>query len=117
MVLLVLLNNFLHDFSAAGWLFGMVLAASLMRKLRAGNAGTAPLKDVLRTVLLLMRFSLGGIIFFGVFRALAYRRYEWNAMAGQSQVTLLLVKHVILAGLVVVGFVLAFRARSLLRED
>ena len=117
MALLVLLNNFLHDFSAAGWIFGVVLAASLMRKLGPGNEGAGPLKDVLRTVLLLMRFSLAGIIIFGLFRALAYRRYEWNAVAGQGQVTLLLVKHVILAGLVVVGLVLTIRARRLLRED
>ena len=117
MALLVLLNNFLHDFSAAGWLFGMALVGIILRRIRAGGEVLGPLKDVLRTVLRLMGLSLAGIIVFGVVRALAYRRYEWNAAAGQGQVTLLLVKHVLLTGLVVAGFVFAARAKKYLREE
>jgi putative copper export protein len=116
MALLVLLNNFLHDFSAAGWLFGMVLVGVILKRIRAGGEGLGPLKDVLRTVLRLMSFSLAGIILFGVVRALAYRRYEWSVQAGQGQVTLLLVKHVFLAGLVAAGFILTARARKSLRQ-
>ncbi len=116
MALLVLLNNFLHDFSAAGWLFGMVLVGIILRRIRAEGGGAQALKGVLRTVLRLMGFSLAGIIVFGVVRALAYRQYEWNAAAGQGQVSLLVVKHVFLAGLVAAGFVMAAKARKSLRE-
>jgi hypothetical protein len=33
-----------------------------------------------------MRLSLGGIIVFGIIRALAYKTFEWNAAAGEGQV-------------------------------
>ncbi|NIM99851.1 MAG: hypothetical protein GTO24_17780 [candidate division Zixibacteria bacterium] len=70
--------------------------------------------DLLKTLSLMVKLSFGGIVLFGVFRALAYKDYEWNAAAGQSQVTLLIVKHVILAGVVVLGLVYYVRANRLL---
>jgi len=115
MALLVILNNFLHDFSAAGWLFGTVLLWIILKRLSRAGDGIHALKDVLRTVLYLMKLSMAGIIIFGIIRAFAYRRYEWNAVAGQDQVTLLIVKHIFLAGLAVIGFVLIARARKTLR--
>lgn len=117
MALLVLLNNFLHDFSAAGWLFGTVLLWIILKRLPGAREGTDALRGVLRPVVRLMGFSMAGIIIFGVIRAFAYRQYEWNADAGQSQVTLLLVKHIFLAGLATIGFLLVARARKALREE
>lgn len=113
MALLVLLNNFLHDFSAAGWIFGTVLAWTLLRRSRA--EASDPLKTFMRPILRLMGASLAGIILFGFFRALAYRRYEWSVLAGHGQVTLLLIKHVVLAALVAVGLVIVSKARKSLR--
>ena len=117
MALLVLLNNFLHDFSAAGWLFGTILLWIILKRLPRAGEGIYALKGVLRTILHLMTLSMAGIIVFGIIRAFAYNRYEWNAVAGQDQVTLLIVKHIFLAGLVVIGFVLVARARKTLCEE
>jgi hypothetical protein len=115
MAILVLLNNFLHDFSAAGWLFCTVILWSMLRKeIPAGDAGKIII-DTIKTILLLMRLSLGGIILFGVFRALAYKTYEWNTAAGEDQVTLLIVKHIILLGVFIIGVAFYTRAKKLFK--
>lgn len=116
MAILVLLNNFLHDFSAAGWLFGTVLLWSILRKEMPNSDRGMPIVDILKTVLLLMRFSFAGIVIFGVLRAIAYKSYEWNAAAAQSQVTLLIVKHVILTLIFVLGLVYYIKATRFIRK-
>ena len=116
MAILVLLNNFLHDFSAAGWLFGSVLLWSMMRKDISNPAAGRFIADGLKKVLFLMRLSLAGIVVFGIVRTLAYKTYEWNAAAGQSQITLLIIKHVILTGVFAVGLICYIRARKLVRK-
>lgn len=109
MALLILLNNFLHDFSAAGWLVGTVLLWSIFKK------GVPPIDDggtvtgILKTILILMRVSLIGIIIFGLARAFAYKTYEWNEAAGQGQVTLLIVKHIVFTAIFVPGLVYYIR--------
>lgn len=112
MAVIVLLNNFLHDFSAAGWIFGSLILWVILRK--SGGNATGDSDDTVMAVLkmdmLLMRLSLAGIIVFGAFRALAYRTYEWNAAAGEGQITLLVVKHIILTVVFVIGLVLYRRA-------
>ena len=92
--LLVLINNYLHDFSAAGWVFGSMLLWSIARKkIPAGKSNTI-IVDMLRQTLLMTKISFAGIVVFGVVRAFAYKTYEWNAAAGQSQVTFLIIKHI-----------------------
>jgi len=115
MAILVLLNNFLHDFSAAGWLFCTVILWSILRKEIPGSDAGKIIIDTIKTILLLMRISLGGIIVFGIIRALAYKTYEWNAAAGESQVTLLIVKHILLLGVFIIGVVYYIRAKKLLK--
>jgi uncharacterized membrane protein len=110
------LNNFLHDFSAAGWLFGTVLLWSILRKEMPNSDRGIPIVDILKTILLLMRFSFAGIAIFGVLRAIAYKSYEWNAAAGQSQVTLLIVKHVILSLIFIFGLVYYIKATRFIRK-
>lgn len=116
MEILVLLNNFLHDFSAAGWLFGTVLLWSILRKkISDGDKGIV-ISEILKTVLMLMRFSFAGIVIFGVIRAIAYKSYEWNAAAGQSQITLLIVKHVILSLIFIFGLIYYCKATRFVRK-
>lgn len=116
MAVLVLLNNFLHDFSAAGWIVGAVLLWSILRKEIPDSGRGIAIVDILKTVLLLMRFSFAGIVIFGVLRAIAYKTYEWNAAAGQSQVTLLVVKHVILSLIFLFGLVYYIKAKRFIRK-
>jgi len=112
MALLVLLNNFLHDFSAAGWIFSTIILWSILRKKNRLDKEPRVVTDILKMIMFLMRLSLAGIIIFGLLRALAYREFEWNAEAGNSQIVLLIVKHVILAGVLIFGFVYYNRAKK-----
>ncbi len=116
MTIVVMLNNFLHDFSAAGWIFGTVLLWTMIRKKIPGGDAGATIIQVLKQVILLMGLSLAGVVIFGVFRALAYQKYEWNAAAGEAQVTLLIVKHIILAGVLVLGLHNCGRAKKMIKK-
>ena len=109
---LVLLNNFMHDFSAAGWLAGTIVLW-LMQRPPTERALTFP--DVLRAMRGFMAFALFGIVVFGAVRAAAYKTYEWNPAAGDAQVTLLIVKHIVFTVLFVPGVVVTVRAGRLLR--
>jgi hypothetical protein len=116
LAILVLLNNSLHDPSAAAWLFGTVLLWSILRK-KIPEGHTSPIVvDILGTILILMGLSIAGIVVFRVLRTLAYRNYEWSTTAGQGQVMLLITKHVIFTVVFVVGFVYYFRASKLVRK-
>lgn len=116
MAILVLLNNLLHDFSAAGWFVGTVLLFSILRKtIPAGDSGIM-IAGVLKTVLLLMKLSVVGIVIFGVLRAIAYKSYEWSAAAGQGQVTFLIVKHVILSLIFLLGLIYYIKAKKFMKK-
>ncbi len=115
LAILVLLNNFLHDFCAAGWVFGAVILWSVLpSKIPTGDSGTIAVK-LLGTVLVLMRLSVIGIVLFGLLRTVAYRTYEWNEAAGDSQVLLLIIKHVIFTLIFLAGLVYYIKASKLIR--
>ncbi len=117
MALLVLLNNFLHDFSAAGWLFAAVVLCSLLRKNETDDKQVYKiLVDTIKTVLLLMRLSFVGIVVFGVIRTLTYKSYEWSPAAGQGQVTLLAVKHIFFTFVFLVGLNYYIKASKLTKK-
>ena len=116
MALIVLLNNFMHDFSAAGWLFASILLLVILRKHSDEIKTSASLADLTGFLLLLTRLSLAGIIIFGVGRALAYKNYEWNPAAGQGQVTLLIIKHVIFTVVFIAGMICYFKAAKIVKK-
>ena len=113
MAVLVLLNNFLHDFSAAGWIFGLIFLGVLLKRAKKAGDHDPALGEIISVNVLLMKLSLGGIFLFGLFRLLAYRAYEWSATAGQGQITLLAIKHVFLFGLVIWGLRLMAQAKKM----
>jgi hypothetical protein len=116
MALLVLLNNFLHDFSAAGWLFCTLLLWKLLKEEIPADKSGDILRRHIKTIRWLMKLSLGGIVVFGLVRACTYKAYEWSEAAGDAQITLLIIKHIILAVVFYFGVVLFIRAGKLLKE-
>lgn len=116
MALIVLLNNFLHDFSAAGWIFSTLILWRILKKQSPGETMASAVVEAIKMVLFLMRASMAGIILFGVVRALAYKTYEWSEAAGDAQVTLLVIKHVLLAATVVAGIMIYMKGRRAIRD-
>jgi hypothetical protein len=117
MAILVLLNNFLHDFSAAGWISCTVILWRMLKRGIPDDGAGQIVIHTLKTVRLLMKLSLGGIIVFGIFRALAYKTYEWSAAAGEGQVVLLIVKHILLLGVFIVGVVFYTGAGKIVKTN
>lgn len=115
MAQLVLLNNFLHDFSAAMWLAATLVLWLVLRDCRSSTDLDVRSVAIVKAMLRWMGLSLVGIVILGGIRALAYRAYEWNAAAGDSQITLLLVKHAAFTVFFIPGVVMIARARKLLR--
>lgn len=116
MAVLVLLNNFLHDFSAAGWLFSSVLLWVIFKKKNLQLKADGNVVEIIRTLLFLMNVSLFGIVAFGLVRTLAYKTYEWSQQAGQAQITLLIVKHIILTVIFAFGLLYYLKARKLVKK-
>ena len=56
-----------------------------------------------------------GITVFGVVRMLAYRTYEWSEAAGDSQITVLIVKHILLTAVFLWGAYYYVRSRKALK--
>ena len=108
---LVLLNNWMHDFSAAGWLVGSLLVWAILRRSPPEGEGREETVRILRMLLTVMRWSLAGIVLFGIGRVLAYREFEWSEAAGGSQIAVLAVKHVLLLGVFAWGLLWFLRAR------
>ncbi|MHC4213093.1 MAG: hypothetical protein ACYSWP_06955 [Planctomycetota bacterium] len=116
MALLVLLNNFLHDFSAAGWVFGSVLLWMFMRKTATTNKPDKLTVDLVKIILFLMRISFVGIVVFGILRTVAYKSYEWSDAAGQGQILLLAIKHVIFTIIFIIGLMYYIKASRFVRK-
>ena len=99
----------MHDFSAAGWLFCSLLLWQIMPAAKR-EAPVDIVVKIVRRIRLFMQLSLAGIIVFGIVRMMAYRQYEWNTEAGEGQVVLLAVKHIVFAAIFVCGLISYFRA-------
>jgi len=113
MAAFVMLNNFLHDFSAAWWMVcAILLRYSLARRAFDNRDSVSVLAFLCNSMLA----SLAGIVVFGAVRLWAYRRFEWIEAAGVNQVKVLAVKHVLFAAAVVFGLLQLRRARGILKQ-
>ena len=113
---LILLNNYLHDLATAVLAVSAVAAWLLLRSSTAQRA-PAVLRPVADGLVGVGLFALGWTLLGGVVRALAYREYEWMEAAGRNQVPALVVKPVILVAMVVLGLVMLYRVRRLVRTS
>ncbi|MDH5720309.1 MAG: hypothetical protein OEZ13_06755 [Spirochaetia bacterium] len=117
MALLVLLNNWMHDFSAAGWIFSTFVIMKLIQHYQKDDKLKNAIVPVLKTMKLLMHYSLAGIVIFGIGRALAYKEYEWSEEAGDSQLILLAVKHVVLTAVFIWGVIYYRKALKIIKSS
>ena len=110
-----MLNNLAHDFSAAAWIFGTLYGWLLLRKAKSAD-NTESYRDLLGFNHWVMRFSFIGVMLFGIGRYVFYKDYEWFEPAGESQVTMLIIKHVIFAIVVVLGALVYISVGKFLKQ-
>ena len=96
--LLLVINNFFHDFSAA-MLLCSAACIYMVRRNFHGHTGAASdsARKVISRLTVIFYLSLGFVVIGGAIRAWAYQTYEWITPLGQSQITVLAVKHVLFA--------------------
>ena len=103
--MLVMLNNWMHDFSAAGWVVASLLVGWAVRNAPERDQGYSFAVRTVTILLSLMRWSLAGVVGFGVVRAVTYRQFEWSEAAGDTQIYVLGAKHVLLTVVFVYGVI------------
>ena len=116
--ILIILNNFFHDLAAAMWFCGTLCLLLLYRQ--AGSTAVAVGRQLIRNLFFKFRqvtnLSMAVVLLGGVVRALNYQQYEWFPALGRGQVTLLVIKHILLLVIVVGGVALQLRLSRRLRE-
>lgn len=96
--ILVMLNNYFHDFATA--LLVVTTCGMLFLVRRAEARGGRELKQMLVDLYPRMVHLAGGAVIFmfiaGIIRTFTYKQYEWNNAVESGQVMALMLKHVIL---------------------
>jgi len=116
--ILIVLNNFFHDLAAAMWFCSTIILFYLQH-----FSENHPKKETVAKTLYnkFRKIALGSLALVcvgGIIRAFHYRQYEWLPALGRHQITLLIVKHILLTGIVVAGLVILWRAqRSFSSQD
>jgi len=110
--ILVMLSNYMHDLATAVFAVSAVTAYLLRRSL-AMRAAPATVQPLVRGIVRLGFFSLACTLALGFVRGLTYRKYEWVEAAGRDQVTVLVIKHIMLVCLVIAGIVFLYRLHRL----
>ena len=116
--ILVMLNNWFHDFAVAMLFCCLTLLWLIYRKTQQQpDASWLPFaRSLAKSMNTVTRVSWAMIIVGGIIRTLAYQNYEWAGAAGSGQVAALALKHVLLVSLIVWGTMIQLRLRKFFKE-
>lgn len=116
--ILVMLNNWFHDFAVALLFASLLVLSIIYRKTRErSDVHWHHFARVISKSFNKLIFACWAMIVVGgIFRTLAYENFEWSEAAGKGQISVLVIKHVILVSLVVWGTLIQIRLRRLLRR-
>ena len=117
--ILVMLNNWFHDFAVALLFASLLVLSIIYRRTRERNdVYWHQFAGVIAGSFNKLIFACWAMIIVGgIFRTLAYERFEWSDAAGKGQISVLVIKHIILVSLVVWGTMIQIRLRRLLKRD
>ena len=116
---LVMLNNYLHDFAVA-ILFSILLVMywiykqSAKESFQSQKQFAALVFNFLNKVLIYVWVF---ILFGGIIRTLTYKDFEWSESAGRNQVPALILKHILLAGFVIAGSIMQFKLYKFFKKE
>ena len=103
----VMMNNYFHDVATAMLAASAFCLHAIVRVQATTNTPEATLffLKTYRIMVKFFRFSVWWIIVGGVPRTIFYVSFEWNHFADKQQIPALMVKHMLMAVLVVWGVV------------
>ncbi len=117
MALMLLLNNFFHDFAVAILFACLMLLSFQLRALsKYGVDYRSLFRDMYASI---NRLVIGAWVFIvvgGAVRTWAYKDYEWVEAAGKGQIAALVIKHILLVSLVVWGSWLQIKVRRTIKN-
>lgn len=101
----VMMNNYFHDVATAMLAASAFCLHAIVRVQAGMNTPTATLffLKTHRIMVKFFRFAFWWIIIGGVPRTIFYASFEWNHFADKQQVPALMVKHILMAALVIWG--------------
>jgi hypothetical protein len=101
----VMMNNYFHDVATALMAASAFCLHAIVRVQASTNTPTGTLffLKTHRIMVKFFRFSFWWIIIGGVPRTVFYVAFEWNHFADKQQIPALMVKHVLMAVLVIWG--------------
>ncbi|MDR3581002.1 MAG: hypothetical protein P4L44_13660 [Oryzomonas sp.] len=101
----VMMNNYFHDVATAMLAASAFCLHAIVRVQASMNtqAATIFFLKTHRIMVKFFRFSIWWIVIGGIPRTIFYVSFEWNHFADKQQVPALMVKHVLMAVLVVWG--------------
>ena len=115
--ILIILNNFFHDLAAAMWFCGTLTLLFIYRKLDGQDKGNRDFAYSLFTqVKQITNWSLFFVVLGGIVRAVNYQQYEWLPFLGRGQVTLLIIKHILITVIVLGGIFIQMRLSSNIKK-
>ena len=119
LAILVMLNNWFHDFSVAMLFSGLMMLRIIYRKTQEQpDAPWLPFaRSLTRSFNKVIHLCWAMLILLGIGRTVSYEKYEWAEAAGSGQLTALVLKHILLGSLVVWGTIIQFRLRKFLKES
>ncbi|HHL40006.1 MAG TPA: hypothetical protein ENJ37_05825 [Deltaproteobacteria bacterium] len=116
--ILVMMNNYFHDFATALVVvctYGMLMMVRYVER----SGGEESRRMVLALYPRMVHLTGGSVVFVmlaGVVRAFTYGDYEWQSAVSNNQVAALMVKHVILFALFFYGLGLWVKVHRKIRE-
>jgi len=115
MAIIIMLNNYFHDLAVA-MLFVNVLLSYFYIKVFASEVKKEKLSQFIGLSFYITIISLVLILLLGIPRAIFYMEYEWLPAAGRGQITALIIKHIILAGITLFGIIFQWRLKKVTHD-
>jgi len=119
LAILVMLNNWFHDFAVAMLFCSLILLRLIYRRTQAEpTAHWIPFARSLATSFnKVTKLCWAMLILGGIVRTIAYEKFEWEEAAGSGQVLALSLKHVLLVSLVIWGTIIQLRLRKFFKKS
>jgi hypothetical protein len=114
----IMINNYFHNVA-----IGLLASSSFALWLIMRNLSETDSREtkeyfirIYRSMTKLAKFSLAGILIFGVPRTLFYRDFEWANAVSNAQVPAIIVQHILVLGVVAVGVYFWHKLSKKVRE-